>query len=219
MRKLLKRLGGDILYRLKRKGRTSVHRVRHHPAFADLGPGDVAIDGGANLGLVTEVLAANGAEVHAFEPNPDAFRVLSERFGDAPHVHLYPQALLDEPGTMTLYLHLNYDRDPERLSQGSSLISEKRNVSETRGVAVEVVDLAAFIERLGKPVKVLKLDVEGAEYRILTRLIESGTIDRIGRVLVETHAKAIPSLRPADASLRRRIEEAGLAGKIDLNWI
>ena len=121
--------------------------------------------------------------------------------------------------TLTLYLHLNYDRNPERFSQGSSLISEKRNVSESRGVEVEVIDLAAFVEGLGRPVKLLKIDVEGAEYRILNGLIDRGVIGQIEKVFVETHAHAIPSLREADAALRQRIADLGLDEKIDLNRI
>ncbi|HEX9858013.1 MAG TPA: FkbM family methyltransferase, partial [Paracoccaceae bacterium] len=200
-------------------GRAATERRVDIPAFHTLGPGDIAIDCGANLGLISAILGAKGAEVHGFEPNPDAFKVLAERVKHLPNVHLHQQAVLDEPGTLTLYLHLNYDRNPERFSQGSSLISEKRNVSESRGVEVEVIDLAAFVEGLGRPVKLLKIDVEGAEYRILNGLIDRGVIGQIEKVFVETHAHAIPSLREADAALRQRIADLGLDEKIDLNRI
>lgn len=219
LRKTLKGLAGEVLYRIKPGRVTSVRNAIAGETFGNPGPGDLAIDCGANEGLVTEVLAAGGAEVHAFEPNPDAFRRLRERFAQVPHVHLHEQAVLDREDTMRLHFHLNYDRNPQRFSAGSSLIAEKRNVSERRGVEVKVIDLAAFIETLERPVKVLKLDIEGAEYVVLEKLIESGMIERIERVLVETHAHAIPSLVEADASLRRRIREAGLEGQINLNWV
>jgi FkbM family methyltransferase len=218
LRKLLKRWGGDLVYRLK-PGRTVAERPITIPAFFELGPGDIAIDCGANLGSVTEVLARGGAEVHAFEPNPDAFAILSRNTAGMPNVHLHQQAVLDRNGTMRLFLHLNYARNPERFSAGSSLIAEKRNVDGSTGVEVEVIDLPAFIEALGRPVKLLKIDVEGAEYAILEALIERGIIDRIERVFVETHAHAIKSLAEADARLRRRIAELDLGAKIDLNWI
>lgn len=218
-RKALKRIGGNILYRIKPDKKSAVEMVRHHAFFDTIEPGDVAIDCGANLGLVTEVLAGRGAEVHAFEPNPDAYAVLRARCGELPHVHLYPQAVLDKPDKMVLYLHLNYDCNPERFSKGSSLVCEKGNVSETRGVEVEVIDLADFIVNLGKPIRILKMDVEGSEYRILTHLIESGVIEKIDQVLVETHADSIPSLRDQDSSLRSLIAQKHLDNKIDLNWI
>ena len=218
VKKTLKRWFGAVAYRLK-PGKAEVARVVDIPAFHNLGPGDIAIDCGANLGVITQILAKGGAEVHAFEPNPDAFRVLTERTKAMPNVHRHQQAVLDHDDTMMLYLHVNYALNPERFSKRSSLIAEKRNVDERGGVQVAVIDLVAFIEALGRPVKLLKVDIEGAEYALLNGLIDRGVIDRIEAVFVETHAHAIPSLQPVDRALRQRIADLGLGGKIDLNWI
>jgi FkbM family methyltransferase len=144
--------------------------------------------------------------------------VLRQATAALPNVHLYPQAVLDAPGLMTLHLHLNYALNPERFSSGSSLIADKRNVDASTGVKVEVIDLVAFILALPRPVKLLKLDVEGAEYAILHALIDRGAIERVDQVFAETHAHAIPSLREADLRLRGRIAELGLERKIDLTW-
>lgn len=216
--KWLKRMFGEVKYRLN-PGKAEESRVVDIPAFHALGPGDIAIDCGANLGVITTILAANGAEVHAFEPNPDAFRVLTERTAHLPNVHRHQKAVLDRNDEMTLYLHVNYGLNPERFSSRSSLIGEKRNVDDRKGVKVPVIDLPAFIEGLGRPVKLLKIDVEGAEYDILNALIDRGLMDRIEAVFVETHAHSIPSLRPKDAALRQRIADLRLGGKIDLNWL
>lgn len=218
LKKRLKAWVGAVMYRLK-PGKPELDRVVDIPAFHNLGPGDVAIDCGANLGAITRIMAKNGAEVHAFEPNPDAFRVLRARTADMPNVHCHNEAVLDHDDTLTLYLHVNYKLNPERFSSRSSLIAEKRNVDETGGVQVRVIDLVAFIERLGKPIKLLKVDIEGAEYALLNGLIDRGVMDRIEAVYVETHAHSIPSLKPVDEALRKRIADLGLGGKIDLNWI
>lgn len=217
LKKTLKRVFGDILYRV-RPGRSERERVVDIAAFHALGPGDIAIDCGANLGAITRILAANGAEVHAFEPNPDAFAILRARTAHLPSVQCHPCAVLDTAGRMVLHLHVNYARNPERFSSGSSLMGDKRNVDDRGGVPVDVIDLVAFIAGLDRPVKLLKIDVEGAEYAILHALIDRGVINRVERVFVETHAHAIASLRDTDAALRRRIAELGLWGKIDLNW-
>lgn len=217
LRKWVKRLGGALVYRLK-PGKAEHQRQVAQPEFHALGPGDIAIDCGANLGAITRVLAAGGAEVHAFEPNPDAFAVLSRAVAGMGNVQLHQQAVLDRPGRLRLHLHVNYALNPERFSSGSSLIGEKRNVDDRAGVDVEVIDLVDFIARLDRPVKLLKIDVEGAEYDILHALIDRGVIDRVEKVFVETHAHAIPSLRETDARLRARLAETGLDGKIDLTW-
>ena len=216
--KTLKRWFGAVIFRL-RPGKAEQSRVVDIPAFHQLGPGDIAIDCGANLGLITAIMAKGGAEVHAFEPNPDAFAVLTSRTASMPNVQCHQQAVLDHDDTMTLFLHVNYALNPERFSSRSSLIAEKRNVDDRAGVTVRVTDLVAFIEKLGRPVKLLKVDIEGAEYALLNGLIDRGVIDRIERVFVETHAHSIPSLQPVDKALRQRIADLGLGGKIDLNWI
>lgn len=217
LKKSLKRWVGEVIYRLK-PGQAEHERQVLQPEFHALGPGDIAIDCGANLGAITRILAASGAEVHAFEPNPDAFAHLARAVAGQPNVHLHPQAVLDRPGRLTLHLHMNYARNPERFSSGSSLLAEKRNVDAQRGIEVEVIDLVDFIARLDRPVALLKIDVEGAEYDILHAILDRGLIGRIGKIFVETHAHAIPSLRETDARLRARIAQQGLAGKIDLTW-
>lgn len=116
LKKAFKKLVGDIIYRLKRQRPSSALKMRDHVAFANIGPGDLVIDCGANMGHITQMLADKGAEVHAFEPNPDAFKILQKRFEGSPAVRLFPEAVLDGPGMMTLYLHLNYERNPERFS-------------------------------------------------------------------------------------------------------
>ena len=218
LKKRLKAWVGAVMYRV-RPGKPELDRVVDIPAFHSLGPGDVAIDCGANLGAITRIMARGGAEVHAFEPNPDAFAVLKARTADLPGVQCHNAAVLDRDDTMTLFLHVNYKLNPERFSSRSSLIAEKRNVDEAGGVQVRVIDLVAFIEGLGRPIKLLKVDIEGAEYALLNGLIDRGVMDRIAAVYVETHAHSIPSLKPADAALRQRIADLGLGGKIDLNWI
>ena len=47
-----------------------------------LKPGDLVMDCGANMGVVTAVLAATGADVIAYEPDPYAFGTLEQKFGD-----------------------------------------------------------------------------------------------------------------------------------------
>ncbi len=180
--------------------------------------GDVVIDCGANVGEVTSLLAGRGVTVYAFEPNPDAFRVLRSRFEKSPYVTCIPKAVSDCGGNARLYLHEHAANDPVYWSTGSSLLSVKSNVREDTYVEVELVDLAAFIRGLGRRVRLLKMDVEGMEAPILKRLIDEGIIDLIDHVFVETHDDRIPSLRQETDEIRRLIVEKGLR-QIDLGWI
>jgi len=162
-------------------------------------------------------MAATGARVYAFEPNPYAHEVLSRRFGSVENVCCINKGVLDRNDRLRLYLHENANEDQVCWSVGSSLLSSKGNVNPNEFVEVEVVDFAEFVRSLNRDVKLVKLDVEGVECRILNRLMDTGLIRRIGFLLVETHEKKNPSLAEETERLRRRIAEAHLTN-IDLSW-
>jgi len=193
-------------------------RVERRVAALELGPGDLAIDCGANVGTVTAAFVRRGAYVHAFEPNPDAFAVLAERLGDDPHVELHRDAVLDHAGPTRLYLHVDAVDDPVTASVGSSVLPFKGNVDEERYVEVDAIDLAEFVLELPQPVKVVKLDVEGAECPIVHRLIDTGAIERTETVLVELHDRHIPELAGDCAALRERLGREGLLARVLTDW-
>lgn len=163
---------------------------RFRPVFRDIGPGEITVDCGAHVGRITAVLAARGAQVHAFEPNPHAFHVLAARFEGVPNVHCHQQAVATVAGRARLHLHVLADEDPVGRAVGSSLLPSKGNVSEDRFVEVETVDLSAFLAGLERPVALLKLDVEGVELPILERLAAGGGLEQIRHVLVEMHDRS-----------------------------
>lgn len=163
---------------------------RFRSSFRDVAPGEIALDCGAHIGNVTAVLAARGAQVYSFEPNPHAFAVLRDRFAAAPNVHCLERAVSVADGSAPLFLHALSAEDPVGRASGSSLLATKGNIDVGATVEVETVDLAAFVLRLDRPVALLKLDVEGMELPVLRRLVETGTIERIRHVLVEMHDRA-----------------------------
>jgi hypothetical protein len=91
-------------------------------------------------------------------------------------------------------------------------------VDEERFVEVEAIDLSEFVLALPGPVKVLKIDVEGAECPIVNRLIDSGAIDRTETVLVELHDRHIPELRGDYAALRERLRREELESRVLTDW-
>jgi FkbM family methyltransferase len=186
-------------------------------AVAGLTSSDVAIDCGANQGLYTLRMAGSGAEVHAFEPNPVAFEELSSATAACPNVKLYQAAVTTEPGHFNLYLHKRAKTDPVYYSTGSSLLAEKPNVREDRAVRVEGIQLSRFIRELGRPVKLLKMDIEGAEVDVLNQILDEGLESSIGQAFVEVHDRSVPALVEPTQKLRERLEELG-ASHIRLDW-
>jgi FkbM family methyltransferase len=205
---------GIFLRFLKKKS-----EVRTVDSIADLlNKGDIFIDCGASYGQETPVIAAKGVEVYAFEPNPYPFKVLEEKCKDYPNVHLYNAAVLDRNDKLKLYFHENSDENEVLWSVGSSLKSSKSNVRKDKFFEVDVIDLSEFITDLKKRVRVLKIDVEGAECEIINKLIDTGLHKHIDFILAETHEKQIPEIKNDVEKLKKRIKDLKITN-IDLNWI
>ena len=124
---------------------------------------------------------------------------------------------ITEPGDVKLYLHKYADDDPEYWSSGSSLLAEKSNVREDNAVTVEGIHLAAFIRELGKPVKLLKMDIEGAEVGVLNQLLDEGLHDSVEQAFVEVHDRRVKRLAAPTRLLRERLQALG-AQQFHLDW-
>ncbi len=134
------------------------------------------------------------------------------------NVVCFPFAVLDRNTTIRLYLHEWSDQDEVKWSVGSSILDFKGNVTKERYVDVPAIDLSEFIFRLNHRVKLLKMDIEGAEYETLSRLIDRGLHRLVDYILVETHEQKIPELRDKHQILLAKIAEQQIAN-IDLTWI
>jgi FkbM family methyltransferase len=186
-------------------------------AAAALLPGDIAIDCGANIGKFTRILAAGGARVYAFEPNPTAFAELQKNTADLPNVTLFNAATTTAPGTVRLYLHKRAKQDPLLHSVSSSLLSAKSNINPDDFCDVDSVVLSDFIEELGAPVKLLKMDVEGAEVELLNQLLDRGLHKQIVQGFVEVHDRRVKALAEPTRALRQRLLQLR-AEHITLDW-
>lgn len=124
-------------------------------------PGDVFYDVGACAGIVTVDVArtfGGSVAVHAFEPQPTLARALSASIAlnGFAHVRLHQMLLADARGDADLYL----------VDHGihASLVARHPRASRLR-CRVESID--ALVAAGLPPPTVLKIDVEGAELRVL----------------------------------------------------
>jgi FkbM family methyltransferase len=135
-----------------------------------LRPGDTVLDVGAHVGLFTLLAAAAvgpGGQVHAFEPVPANFDALAEnvRLNRFSQVHLERTAVGEAAGQMTLGLGVHVQAGSGGYMQGGSAAQ----------VDAKVISLDAYVrEHLpSMPIRLLKIDVEGAEPAVLRGFQES----------------------------------------------
>lgn len=188
-----------------------------------LGPNDVVLDCGANVGAVTGLLAQTGAEVHAFEPDPYAFGKLQKAVADKNNVVLHNVAVGTSAGEVRLMRAANFDDNPRGASVKSTVLSGGRGISEDdAAVTVAQIDLLQtltdLIDRHGE-IAFLKMDIEGAELEILEAMHARDLFGAIRLTVSETHERKFKDLRPRFRDLRRKVAETYSITRVNLDWI
>lgn len=182
----------------------------------DVKRADVIIDCGANVGDMTSRFARTGASVFAFEPNPLCYAILRKRFAFTPNVKCFNEGVMDRDCVLSL-------SSPEASSEWDAIdatVASSFNADTSQKTSdVRCISLSDFIISLQRPVKLVKMDIEGSEIEVLNNLLDSGAIDCVELTVVETHERQQPALVDATNALRQRIAELGLGPKIRLDWI
>jgi len=128
-----------------------------------LEPGDVFIDIGANLGYYTliasRMIGANGC-VFAFEPEPTAFHLLNMNItiNELYNITAENKAVSDKEDEIELWISsINFG--------GSKIIGSPPNIMTK--IKVESVSLDNYFKDFTKSIKLIKIDVEGAENLVI----------------------------------------------------
>lgn len=182
---------------------------------------DILLDCGANVGDVSSIFARTGATVYAFEPNPLCFDVIRQRFRLMPKVHCLHNGVMDRDCVLTLSTpepHAGFDALETTVAATFNGAALRSADYALRVDEVRCLDVDAFVRRLGGHVRLMKVDIEGAEIEVLNRLMDTGAIDLIDQLVVETHVEQMPHLAAATQALRARIARLGLTEKICLDW-
>jgi len=173
-----------------------------------LAPDVVFVDGGAHIGYYTVFAATRAGRVEAFEPDP--YNLAALRYN---HAHaldaagrarttIHPLALSGEAGETVLYV--------SDTTIGNSL-ARRGDIGELREVRVRSTTLDQVLAGLGGARCVIKIDVEGAESRVL----EGGraALARIPEVAIiaETNPSALAAAGTSPQALVGQLRELGFA--------
>ena len=146
---------------------------------------------GAHQGQEVDAYLAHGCQrIELIEPNPDACRILRERFGSRPEVHVIEAAALDQPGLTTLHIHTSRTGSTEP----ASVLPLKRfkeivtTLKTPQAIEVCADRLDGLLDRFdlnGDHFQLLNIDVQGAELRVLRGA--ERTLASVAAVVVEVH--------------------------------
>jgi FkbM family methyltransferase len=143
----------------------------------------VILDCGANIGLATLFFKTiyPRARIFAFEADPTTATVLRKNVeqNNLENVSVHNVLLTDRDGKLPFYV--------EEDREGSLMMSANcRRLSNSREIMVQAGKLSDYIDC---QIDLLKLDVEGSEFGVLTDLVRSGKISHIHRMAIEYHHK------------------------------
>jgi FkbM family methyltransferase len=203
-----KMLGFDIAH-FDRPGLEHLYReifARQHYYFRANTDSPVILDCGANIGMATLYFKwlYPKARIEAFEPDPNAFATLEMNIArnKLTNVVAHNCALWDGNGQIEFFVD---HRQP-----GSLLMSAEPARLGGDVIQVPSRKLSEFIQG---PIDFLKLDVEGAEGRILSDLVARKSIRFVRQMVVEYHHR-IGNHRSCLADFLRQLEEAGFEYQI-----
>jgi FkbM family methyltransferase len=181
----------------------------------DQPPRRVYIDCGSNAGHVlgARILQGSESEFYAFEPQPELKNSVdwlrTHPFPQVP-LHFFNKAVWIKDGHIDFYL----SEPSPNARAGSTALRGKNsnNIDYLHPITVESIDFSRWIRKTFRRTDylVVKMDIEGAEYAVLERMVADGTIDYIDELMVEFHWERIATLTKERhdvlvASLKERV--------------
>lgn len=160
----------------------------------------IFVDVGAHEGqTIDEVRRADYPfdVIHAVEPMPTQAAHLRRRYSYDPRVIVHEFALTHTSGLTTMF--------GTNDALEASLFAAKIDVDPEVRTTVRAVKASAFFEACGDGL-VVNMNCEGGEVPILVDLLDSGTIKRIGHLLVDWDSRFVAGLEEEPRKIVERLE-------------
>lgn len=161
----------------------------------DLNKHSVVLDlGGYEGQWSSDLFSRYGCKIFIFEPVSSFAERIRKRFYNNDQIKLYPFGL--GGSSRRELIHISAD--------GSSLFSRSENTNVEQ---IKIIDVKDWIIEQGVAnIDLIKINIEGGEYEVLDRLIETGLIEKIDNIQVQFHN--ISNESKSDMKrIQRRLEE------------
>jgi len=165
-----------------------------------LGPNSRVMDvGGFDGDWTAAVRKRFDSRVDVYEPMPAAVNKLSARFGKDAKVSIHPVGLASSSREQALSLQgpgsSVIGRDSRRSGRGHSV--------PAKTIDIQLQDVATAFNELGDTdIDLFKINIEGAEYEVLARMLDLGLQTRCATLMIQYHEFA-----PQAHRLRRQINQ------------
>lgn len=177
---------------------------RHILHAADIGPDSLVLDVGAFTGeWAQHMVKRYDPTIYAFEPNPHSFEKVEHKAQQNPKLKPVPYGLGDR----------DLEVDFTLKGLGSSMLEERADHTDVPRTRVEIRSIDRAWRELGLDnVDLMKVNIEGAEFPLFERMIETGLLGKVDTYLIQFH-----EWHAGAYSKRRRIRRE-LARTHRLEW-
>jgi FkbM family methyltransferase len=144
---------------------------------ADLDADSIVVDVGAYVGAWSEKISDKyGCTIHAFEPASVALRSARKRLKGRPDVHVHPYGLGGSDQTARMAM----------AGPGSSIHTGTSPMGAYEDITIR--DVATVLDELGiGQIDLLKVNIEGGEFDLFDRLIETGWLPKVRQTMIQFH--------------------------------
>mgnify|MGYP001351768310 CR=1 FL=1 len=152
---------------------------------------DLGANDGCSILKFKDILKKRNIEnykIYSFEPNPYFKNNLFKQENE--NVKIFMKIAGTRNSLTKLYLSQNNDK-------GSTIYNDKTSNDINKKIYLNCpeIDIASFIKQIkGDNELWVKMDVEGAEYKIIPHLYEQDCINMINKLYIEWHYDKIPSI-------------------------
>lgn len=168
---------------------------------------DIVYDVGANIGLISIVLAlrdeGRACRFHAFEPEPRNHRQLTRNIElNAATDRIVPHrlALGDSDKDVELFVR-------GTAGEGRHSIASKRGAAGS--IVVPMLPMSRFADSSAQPPDVVKIDVEGAEGAVLAGMDDMMKTTPPREIFMELHNKGLRDRMPDGSLVQTWLESRG----------
>lgn len=185
----------------------------------------ILVDCGFNTGLVMENMIGSlkGFEFYGFEVNRDYFGDAAKRL-QVRHPNILAmnfQAVSDHDGQAQF--HIVGARSGPYIAEATTILppGQMGDIPDSEpSHSVDAIDFSRWLRETfvkhsnGQPPYVaVKMDIEGAEYDVLEKMVKDGTINYVNDLIVEFHSRRFdeavkPSILRREHDLRQQISAA-----------
>ncbi|MEM9257392.1 MAG: FkbM family methyltransferase [Pseudomonadota bacterium] len=163
---------------------------------ADFGNSSLVLDVGAYIGeWAEEILSRHEARVIALEPDPRNFKQLAQRAERLPQLTPLEYGVGDRDETVAMTQEF----------LGSAMFTDNHpDRAKTKLVDVTIRDIRSVWSDLGlKRVDLMKINIEGAEFPLLERMMQTDLLAEVDTYLIQFH-----EWHPGAYRRRRNIQKA-----------